>query len=65
MNKKDLPDCPICRGRVFTMHMLYDREDWPRSEWVYFCKSCGKLEGKPLGELLRRQRTGDLATPLH
>jgi len=47
------------------MHVLYDREDWPRSEWLYVCKSCGKLEGKVLGELLRRQRAGELVTPLH
>jgi len=45
--------------------MLYDRDHWPRSEWVYFCKHCGKLDGATIREIHRREALGDIVTPLH
>ena len=65
MKRDDLPDCPHCRGRVVKFHMLYDRDHWPRSEWVYFCKHCGKLDGATIREIHRREALGDIVTPLH
>lgn len=45
MAREELPDCGNCGHRIITFHMLYDKPDWPRGEWVYWCKNCGKLKG--------------------